>query len=136
VVASFAVPGAGLSSMLSEGTGSIVCTTVPTLNAVCASEENDVQVARADAERLRDAVATVYALASADAALVVQLRTIWAQDVGATVLTGDTAIKDPTRIDAKLHTSQSSTQSLLMHKPVSATQLIDTVIAVKTQQRP
>jgi hypothetical protein len=73
---------------------------VPTLNEICASQENDVQVAQAFTERLRDAGATVYALAGADAARVVQLRAIWAQDVGAIVLTCVTALNDLARIDA------------------------------------
>ncbi|MGL5001715.1 MAG: ATP-binding response regulator, partial [Casimicrobium sp.] len=124
--------------------------------------ENDEQVAQALVELLREAGATVHAFTSADIALaaarehanepvdtiisdyrlgstidgvelVVQLRAIWTRDVGAIVLTGDTAIKDLTRIDAKLHTSQSSTRSRLLHKPVSATQLIEAVLAVSVQ---
>jgi two-component system, sensor histidine kinase len=127
--------------------------------------ENDEQVAQALAELLRDAGATVDPFASADAALaaarerahepvdaiisdyrlgsaidgvelVAQLRAIWQRDIGAIVLTGDTAIKDLTRINAKLHTSQTSTRSRLMHKPVSATQLIDAMMAVLEQRRP
>jgi two-component system, sensor histidine kinase len=125
--------------------------------------ENDEQVAQALAELLRDAGAVVYAFASADAALaaalerasepvdaiisdyrlgsavdgvelVVQLRAIWTRDVGAIVLTGDTGIKDLARIDAKLHTSQSSTHSRLLHKPVSATQLIEAVLATTARR--
>jgi two-component system, sensor histidine kinase len=60
---------------------------------------------------------------------VVQLRALWAREVGAIVLTGDTAIKDLTRIDVTLHTSDSQTRARLMHKPISAAQLIEAVLA-------
>ena len=60
-----------------------------------------------------------------------QLRSAWQQDFGAIVLTGDTAIRDLTRIDAALHTSTAPTRTRLLHKPVPAAQLIDAVQAVR-----
>lgn len=60
-----------------------------------------------------------------------QLRSAWQQDFGAIVLTGDTAIRDLTRIDAALHTSTAQTRTRLLHKPVPAAQLIEAVQAVR-----
>ena len=79
-----------------------------------------------------DAVIADYRLGGAvdGAEAVVQLRAIWQRDVGAIVLTGDTAIKDLTRIDAKLNTSDAQTGTRLMHKPIPAAQLIEAVLAV------
>ena len=79
-----------------------------------------------------DALISDYRLGGAidGAEAVVQLRALWQREVGAIVLTGDTAIKDLTRIDAKLNTSDAQTRTRLMHKPVSAAQLIEAVLAV------
>ena len=79
-----------------------------------------------------DAVISDYRLGGAidGAEAVVQLRALWQREVGAIVLTGDTAIKDLTRIDAKLNTSDAQTRTRLMHKPIPAAQLIEAVAAV------
>jgi signal transduction histidine kinase/FixJ family two-component response regulator len=65
-----------------------------------------------------------------------QLRSAWQQDIGAIVLTGDTAIRDLTRIDAALHTSTAPTRTRLLHKPVPAAQLIEAVHAVRRGTAP
>ena len=82
-----------------------------------------------------DAVISDYRLGGAidGADAVVQLRALWQREVGAIVLTGDTAIKDLTRIDAKLNTSDAQTRTRLMHKPIPAAQLIEAVLAVATR---
>lgn len=121
--------------------------------------ENDAHVADALTELLREAGATVecfsapeHALAFAHSAtsavpdamicdyrlggtidgveLIDRLRTLWKINIGAIVLTGDTAIKALSRIDATLHTSDPQTRSVLLHKPVSASQIIDALLAV------
>ena len=120
--------------------------------------ENDAQVARALNDLLLDAGAKAHLFASAEAALlaaesgaradlvitdyrlgdamdgveiVQQLRALWGSKVAAIVLTGDTAIRDLARIDATLHTSAEPghNRTRLMHKPVSADLLIQTVLA-------
>ena len=123
--------------------------------------ENDAQVARAMTDLLVEAGAYVQTFLSADEALatapanldvntvisdfrlgsaldgvdvVLGLRAIWQRDVGAIVLTGDTAIKDLARIDSRLKISEAHTQmqarTRLMHKPVSASQMIDALRAM------
>jgi two-component system, sensor histidine kinase len=73
-------------------------------------------------------------------AAVQALRQLWQgsqQDstqprgIGAIILTGDTAIKDLTRIDSNLHTTADRNRTRLMHKPVPAPQLIEAVLAVR-----
>ncbi len=122
--------------------------------------ENDAQVAHALTDVLTDAGAIVQTFASAEAALdiaraidrvnvvisdyrlsgaidgvevVTQLRRLWNAEVPVIVLTGDTAIKDLARIDATLHTSDAHPRARLMHKPVTAAQLIDVVLALQTK---
>jgi two-component system, sensor histidine kinase len=121
--------------------------------------ENDPLVANALTELLTDAGALVRAFVSADAvldyaaqhpctertavitdyrlggaldgvAVVQRLREVWAYEVGAIVLTGDTAIRALTHIDATLHTSAQAARTRLMHKPVPAAQLIGALLAV------
>ena len=92
---------------------------------------------RAPADARVDALISDYRLGGEidGAEAVLQLRSIWQRDVGAMVLTGDTAIKDLTRIDAKLNTSDASTRTRLMHKPIPAAQLIEAVLAVAARDR-
>jgi two-component system, sensor histidine kinase len=122
--------------------------------------ENDAQVANALNDLLRDAGAGVQLFPSAEAAIVAaqtaanaqavcdvivsdyrlggaidgvevlrQLRALCGMDIGAIILTGDTAIKELARIDSALH-STDATRTRLMHKPVSANELIAAVLAV------
>ena len=117
--------------------------------------ENDEQVARALTELLREAGAAVQCFATAEAAIgaaqsdcavdavisdyrlggaldgvevVMRLRDVWAKEVGAIILTGDTAIKDLANIETRIHTSAATHRTRLMHKPVPAVQLIEAVL--------
>ena len=117
--------------------------------------ENDEQVARALTELLRDAGAVVHCFATAEAAInaakpqqavdavisdyrlggtldgvevVMRLRAVWQREVGAIILTGDTAIKDLKHIETRLHTKDATQRTRLLHKPVPAVLLIEAVL--------
>jgi two-component system, sensor histidine kinase len=104
-----------------------------------ATAEASLDAARQSAggASLADVIISDYRLGEAmdGVEVVVQLRSIWNNKVGAIVLTGDTAIKHLARIDAALHTSDARTHTRLMHKPIPAAQLIEAVVAVRGHGR-
>jgi two-component system, sensor histidine kinase len=117
--------------------------------------ENDTQVAFALLDTLRTAGATVEHFASGDTALaaaqngknthclicdyrlggpiygielVRRLREQWQREVAAILLTGDTAVRELEEFDAVLQNERT----VLMHKPVSATALINAINAFRS----
>ncbi|TAG00460.1 MAG: sensor histidine kinase [Betaproteobacteria bacterium] len=83
-----------------------------------------------------DLVITDYRLGEAidGASLLLKLRAIWARETCAIVLTGDTASNSLARIDAELGTSETHQRTKLMHKPVTADQLISAASELLSKQ--
>ncbi len=93
---------------------------------VSSFESAQAALAAADLGSAADLVITDYRLGEAidGAELLLRLRSVWRRETCAMVLTGDTETGSLAHINATLGTASGVQRSRLMHKPVTADQLI------------